>query len=54
MGWPWVGHGLAMVKRAVLNFSLVIRSDTNIGPTNYLNITNMIFKITMSKEIILF
>lgn len=45
MGWPW----------AVLNFSLVIRSDTNIGPTNYLNITNMIFKIRpMSKEILLF
>lgn len=31
-------------KRAVLNFSLVIRSDTNMGPAT-LKITIMIFKI---------
>lgn len=43
MGWPWVGHGLVMVQRNVLNFSLlydtevVIRIDTNIGPSNYQN-----------------
>lgn len=30
-----VGHG---AKGAVLNFSLVIRSDTNIGLSDYLNI----------------
>lgn len=38
MGWPWVGQG-AKGLLSVLNFiSLAIRSDTNIGPSNYLNI----------------
>lgn len=53
MGWPWVGHRAKGLS--VLNFSLMIRSDTNIGPSNYLNITNMIFKIRpISKEFLIF
>lgn len=51
MGWPWVGHG----ERAVLIFSLVIRSDTNMGPTNYFIITSVIFKIRpISREFFYF